>query len=1165
MSKTRIQENRSRMNRSDMYRAVASIVSVWFLVAITMAGTLAATTLPSRFVPGDAVAVPAAGDQQSPYVASGPGTVLVVWADERANSTLFHVGETSWDIYGMRFDGDGTPLDPMPFIVTSGPSSETKPKASWNGTHWLVVYPTTMIGTGSSQGGLEALRVAPDGTVVDTKPIQIFGVVPGLWDVASDGNNWVIASSSTPAGGNVGAIRISPAGVVLDPVGVQYLPPSYRVSSDFELEFAGGVFLIKYFESPSSSWPSVGIRFDSSLTQLDPAPNFPFPVLIRELASNGTGFYGVWSEQLPDFTYAIKGSRIDTDGQFLDGSGVIISGPGQATGLGSWALTWDGSYWRMTWAGNGSLRTARIDTAGNVLDPGGIPFSGPEGGPAASAGNGSIQIVWTDFQNNNYDVYSAHVDSSFDAGPNQTLSTGAPMQLTSDAAAGDSGWLLAYRSSAADVNRVHVQALDAAGNPLTAEPLALDVGDYLTGPGSPSVAWNGSLYLVTWGNSSGIVAQRFRADGTPVDSSPFVVLNPGFGRPAVEALGDDFLVVGRVCASTCQNIYPVAARVDGPTGIVLDSPSTGIPSVYASNVRVTTLGGKWLVVWQNNVSHDDCLADTNGVFIDANGVGQPVFPIYGWYSSCGGNGIPYLDVASSGSTALMVQSQEWTSGVELDLLGVRVTADGTTTPAVNLTPWSGNQYRPRLAWDGTQFVMVFQDQKAGFGLDVRSDLFGMRIAEDGTVIDSQGFLFSNSVEAEAYPIVAASNGTTLIAGALLRGTAPWLNYRLGYELFGADGNAWPVATANVTPAGGDVPFSVDFSSTGSFDPDGSLVSYQWDFGDGNGSTEPSPGHQYLIGGPFVATLAVTDDGGTTTNQEVRVGALEPNQPPIAVASANVLSGPAPLYVVFSTAGSYDPDGFPGNIKWTFGDGGIYWGATAYHTFSQAGSWPVDVTVYDARGGTGTASLTIDVGAPLIPNPPSDPRALVVSTSWINLYWSDNSNNETGFEVERCVGTAAVCAVNPSAWSQIGAPGVNTELFINNTDVQLSTTYCYRVRAVNITGPSAWSPVASATTPGNEPAAPTNLSAYVIRLGRGKNRQLAVDLSWTDNANNETGYVVERCTGAGCTDFSVFVSLGANTRKFRDAPVEKRVDYRYRVKATNNGADSPYSNEVQVRP
>jgi PKD repeat protein len=1051
-------------------------------VALTMfAGAGAGMVrLPPRFVPGDATIAAATKDQNAPFLCQGGSTVLAVWSDNRANSTGGYEGETSWDIYGMRFDEYGNPLEAVPFAIAAGPASQTHPRAAWNGTNWLVVFQSVDFnGTGYYHDTLEAVRVAPDGHLLDSEPIKLHNMTPvgATWAVASDGSGWVVVNQGTSGTGDLVAARISAAGVLLDPGPKSILGATYYLRGGLHLAYAGGVFLLAYEESMTGSDPANAIRFDAILNVLDAAPFGLAPSPLSRMVSNGSGFYAVWSEQLPDYSMAVKGSRIGTNGKKLDGSGVNISGPNQPVAYTATSVAWDGSQWKVTWGAADGTRVARVNTNGQVLDPGGVPVAGPKTGTSASAGNGSVQLAWSDFAANNYDAFSAHINSSNVAGPNRTLSVGAPSQLRADIATSGSGYMMVYRSSTATRNRVLAQPLDAAGNPLTAEPTELEVADSTDYPGFPAVAWNGSVYMVVWNNATGVVARRLQPNGTPVDPAPVLVMNPGFGPADVESLGADFLVVGLRCGYNCQYVFPIAARVRGSDGFVLDASPIQMSGTFCSSPRLAVLGGRWLVVWQANASHDNSSASTLGTFIDAAGVKVPDFTVHGGYSSAGGNGIFSIGLASSGSVALMVQSQELTSGVETDLLGRLIDPDGTVHRYVNLTPWKDDQYRPRAAWDGSQFVVVWQDQKTDLGgdwsleqIDARSDLMGMRISPTGTVIDPQGFVFSNGLTGEAYPNVVASGGTTLIAGSIVRNDGSSANYRIGYELFGAGANNWPVAVASATPASGDVPVSVTFGSTGSTDPDGTVAAYAWDFGDGATSSEASPSHFYMVGGPYVATLTVTDTGGAQTVQELLVNVLEPNVPPVAVSSSNITSGPMPLDVIFYAAGSYDPDGFVGNIHWTFSDGGEYWGETAYHTFSEQGTYQATLTVYDGRGGTGTAApLTITVGPPLPPVAPSDLSAIAFSPDWINMTWTDNSNNEEGFKVERCQGTTAFCDANPASWTQIAQTGRNINYYGDN-GLPSSTTYSYRVRAFNVTAHSAYSATSTATTQSYPPVA-----------------------------------------------------------------------------------------------
>jgi PKD repeat protein len=75
-------------------------------------------------------------------------------------------------------------------------------------------------------------------------------------------------------------------------------------------------------------------------------------------------------------------------------------------------------------------------------------------------------------------------------------------------------------------------------------------------------------------------------------------------------------------------------------------------------------------------------------------------------------------------------------------------------------------------------------------------------------------------------------------------------------------NQGPVADAN-GPYSGTVGIGVSFSSAGSNDPDGSIVSYRWTFGDGTTSTLANPTHTYLTSGSKTVSLRVTDNDGAT--------------------------------------------------------------------------------------------------------------------------------------------------------------------------------------------------------------------------------------------------------------------------------------------------------------
>ncbi|GIW53238.1 MAG: hypothetical protein KatS3mg081_2593 [Gemmatimonadales bacterium] len=85
-----------------------------------------------------------------------------------------------------------------------------------------------------------------------------------------------------------------------------------------------------------------------------------------------------------------------------------------------------------------------------------------------------------------------------------------------------------------------------------------------------------------------------------------------------------------------------------------------------------------------------------------------------------------------------------------------------------------------------------------------------------------------------------------------------------------------------------------------------------------------------------------------------------------------------------------------------------------------------------------------------------------------------------------------------------------------------------------------------------PAAPSDLSATAVSRSR-------IDLVWTDNSSNESGFKVERCAGVACADFGQIAVTGADVTSFSDASLAAATSYSYRIRAYNAAGNSEYSN------
>ena len=196
-----------------------------------------------------------------------------------------------------------------------------------------------------------------------------------------------------------------------------------------------------------------------------------------------------------------------------------------------------------------------------------------------------------------------------------------------------------------------------------------------------------------------------------------------------------------------------------------------------------------------------------------------------------------------------------------------------------------------------------------------------------------------------------------------------------------------------------------------------------------------------------ASVALTVPGASVTLVVVPASGGPVNQPPTAVAAATPTSGTAPLTVVFSAAGSSDPDGSIASYQWAFGDGTTGSGPNPSKVYSTAGSFTATLTVTDNQGATGTATVGVSVSA--APAPPAAPTNLSASAAsrTVTLRWTDTSSNESGFYVER-----GIKGKNP-AFTRVGQVGAGVTTFVQTVT---ANTWIYRVQAFNANGVSPFS-------------------------------------------------------------------------------------------------------------
>ena len=261
-------------------------------------------------------------------------------------------------------------------------------------------------------------------------------------------------------------------------------------------------------------------------------------------------------------------------------------------------------------------------------------------------------------------------------------------------------------------------------------------------------------------------------------------------------------------------------------------------------------------------------------------------------------------------------------------------------------------------------------------------------------------------------------------------TASWVN------------NGDPVTNTPPTAAFGYLctDLTCSFDASASFDSDGTIVSYAWNFGDGSSGNGVTANHDYPTDGSYTVTLTVTDDAGASasTSQTISVQAATANQPPVA----DFTFACTDLTCSFDASGSTDPDGGILSYAWNFGDGGTATGVTVDHLYGVDGSYTVTLTVTDVAGASASTSQTVTVQTTVTNQLPvadftfacnnldcsfdgsksSDPDGSLVGYAW---NFGDGST-ASGMTTAHTYATAGTYSVTLTVTDDLGATASSTQ-------------------------------------------------------------------------------------------------------------------------------------------
>ncbi|MBI5789258.1 MAG: PKD domain-containing protein [Candidatus Schekmanbacteria bacterium] len=395
--------------------------------------------------------------------------------------------------------------------------------------------------------------------------------------------------------------------------------------------------------------------------------------------------------------------------------------------------------------------------------------------------------------------------------------------------------------------------------------------------------------------------------------------------------------------------------------------------------------------------------------------------------------------------------------------------------------------------------------------------------------------------------------------------------------YGNQDNLPPSVTANATPQS-----VYTFNFTAATDDEWGIANWSWDFDSRDDipsdSALQNPAHTYTECGGYIATLTVTDRSGNQTATTVEITV---DNPPEVTISADPNAGAAALPVTYSSnvsggSGDYSYD-------WDFGDGSAHSNESKpSHTFTDAGRYLTILKVTD-NGCVALAACPITV---------LDSAVILKDSGLVkkNTATSMTSSGLGGVRLEipeNALAQDAVITVsevvNPPALPN-GAQSTGTVVDFGPDGLQFSQPvkialpysiadpnklqFCYYDSAkknwnsldiinIDTANQLVWAQTthftAYALLNPAEPLAPSNLSALSVSSTQ-------IYLTWTDNANNESGFEIERRKEGEA--FSKIATISTfDSISYADNGLEAGTKYYYRIRAINSVGASDYSNET----
>ena len=675
--------------------------------------------------------VPPRYDQDRPSVAFDGTNYFVVWTDERI----------SWspsDIFGTRVDPSGVVLDPLGVPVCTANGDQVFPSVAFDGANYLVVWEDHRRG---ADHDIYGARVDVSGAVLDPSGIEICvaGARQALPCITSDGTNSLVVweDSRAAVATDIWGARVDQDGSVIDPLGFPVTGDTFYQGYS-SVAFDGTNYLVVWADGRGPAFDIYGVRLSQSMLPLDSSIAIctaPHSQSRPSIAFGGTDYFIAWRDLGELRMY---GTRVDTSGVVLDPSGIVICTTASVIPFYNSSIVFNGQDYLVTWTDllNG-ICGARVTTSGIPLDLSGLRISVVNGAESCIASDGvNSLVVWQDGRGGSFlDIYGARVSQSgviLDTS-GVLIATAANQQQVPSAVYGSSDYFTVWGD---DRNGgqfdVYGARIDPSGTVL--DPSGIMICDASGHQVQPSVAFGDPNYLAVWrdgrsGSDWEVCGTRISQSGTVLDSS--ILIGTAIDHrayPRVASGKDNYLVVWLDDSS-----WVCGARVDN-SGVVLDTSGIAISTdyIWRVNPAVASDGTDYFVAWAQGRRMDSldiygARVTESGTVLDTSGIAISTV--------IGAQGSP--SVAFDGTNYLVV----WTDFRFVpysDIYGARVDTSGVVLnpypSEILVSTADGDQVTPFVSFDGTNYLVVWEDARSGDGWDI----YGARVDTSGAVLDTLG-------------------------------------------------------------------------------------------------------------------------------------------------------------------------------------------------------------------------------------------------------------------------------------------------------------------------------------------------------------------------------------------------------------------------------------------